>query len=634
MGVHGRSIYAIPPTAQYELNGGKTLSESLLFTAYACKVDNPTPQWLHISNTLQYIPPGVTGYVVPIPSLDVAAAEWVAPPGVAQPAAAAGQQAVLTYYSYELPPSGATLSVSVGTTLPQLTVTGQADVQGNLQVEGLAEFQGPDPWFDVKHPKYGAIGNGVADDTNALKSAEAAAAATVGGVVLLPPGIYKTTAQLTLNAHIRLRGCGRDLDDTSSPTTVINYQPPAGGTAAIGITSHACVLEGFLLIQGNATATTTGILESGVFATTIRDVTVMSFTGTGLVLASTASASCIWNNHYNMRVASCGTGCSLAGSTANAKSANSNSFYGCQFLSCTTNSLNLGDTANENGFYDCDFSGASATLVQVGDGTHVCRGNVFFPATAEGSGANTTCFALASGSGPTLIWADCIPSGSGVKVSTAGAAPGWFYDTRAATWQTFGAVGLQFDASGNIGGGGASPIATGINYPSGWILMAGGTTVAIIANNLLTVQQNLALVKTITQYNNIATQGMGVPAIYQAPAPLTAQTAAVASIATLTSPNDGAKHVYEVSGFVRITTLGSGNINLQVTYTDSNGAAQTCTIPLCAEAGAFAASATTADDYKGHVTICVNPNTAVTVKTAGTFTGCTYNTGAQIKQVL
>ncbi len=152
---------------------------------------------------------------------------------------------------------------------------------------------------------------------------------------------------------------------------------------------------------------------------------------------------------------------------------------------------------------------------------------------------------------------------------------------------------------------------------------AGGTTTLALGGNA----------GLISTYASIATQGMGVPAIYQAPAPLIGQTAAVASIATLTSPNDGNKHTYNVHGFVRITTLGSGNINLQVTYTDTNGTVQTCTIPLCAEAGTFAASATTADDYKGGVEITVNPNTAITVKTAGTFTGCTYNTGATIKQI-
>ena len=44
--------------------------------------------------------------------------------------------------------------------------------------------------------------------------------------------------------------------------------------------------------------------------------------------------------------------------------------------------------------------------------------------------------------------------------------------------------------------------------------------------------------------------------------------------------------------------------------------------------------ANTADNWKGSVYISVNPNTAITAFTAGTFTGCTYNCSALIDQVL
>lgn len=108
-----RSIYDIPPTEQFQFNVGETLSRDLRWTAYSCKVDNPTLQWIHIKNTLQYIPPGQMGYVVPIPSLDRAEAEWAAPPPQVQGPAVAGAQAVLTFYSYDLPPSGTALPVLV-----------------------------------------------------------------------------------------------------------------------------------------------------------------------------------------------------------------------------------------------------------------------------------------------------------------------------------------------------------------------------------------------------------------------------------------------------------------------------------------------------------------------------------------
>ena len=56
-------------------------------------------------------------------------------------------------------------------------------------------------WVDVRD--YGAIGNGVADDTAAFVAADAAAA---GRAVLVSAGNYKLTAHTTINARVRFEG--------------------------------------------------------------------------------------------------------------------------------------------------------------------------------------------------------------------------------------------------------------------------------------------------------------------------------------------------------------------------------------------------------------------------------------------
>ncbi len=56
----------------------------------------------------------------------------------------------------------------------------------------------PAPSFNVKH--HGAVGNGSADDTAAIQTTIDAAAKAGGGIVLLPPGRYKTTASLHVAA--------------------------------------------------------------------------------------------------------------------------------------------------------------------------------------------------------------------------------------------------------------------------------------------------------------------------------------------------------------------------------------------------------------------------------------------------
>lgn len=61
--------------------------------------------------------------------------------------------------------------------------------------------------FNVKHPKFGATGDGVADDTTAIQAAiDLAALGTNGGTVALPQGIYRTTTTLNLKKDVTLIG--------------------------------------------------------------------------------------------------------------------------------------------------------------------------------------------------------------------------------------------------------------------------------------------------------------------------------------------------------------------------------------------------------------------------------------------
>lgn len=117
---------------------------------------------------------------------------------------------------------------------------------------------------------------------------------------------------------------------------------------------------------------------------------------------------------------------------------------------------------------------------------------------------------------------------------------------------------------------------------------------------------------------------------------LLTQTAAVASVATLTTPNDVFKHLYRISVVVIINTANAaGSINAEVTYTDTAANARTLIIPLTNTAGTVSAAVIgpVADAFVGTFVIGCNPNTAVTILTAGTFTGVTYSVGGSIEQI-
>lgn len=117
---------------------------------------------------------------------------------------------------------------------------------------------------------------------------------------------------------------------------------------------------------------------------------------------------------------------------------------------------------------------------------------------------------------------------------------------------------------------------------------------------------------------------------------VTAQTATVATIATVTVGGSDAS--YMVSGNIVVTTSSAESLSLQVSYTDENSNSRTCIIPIIrASNGAMLTatiSATGAVPYPGiDVHIRCKAGTAITIGTVGTVGGCTYNADAKIERI-
>lgn len=80
-----------------------------------------------------------------------------------------------------------------------------------------------DVFFNVKN--YGAVGNGIADDTSAVQNAITAAAAVGGGTVFLPPGTYLINAALTIAsspASVSVVGSSRGVSIVKTSSTTAN----------------------------------------------------------------------------------------------------------------------------------------------------------------------------------------------------------------------------------------------------------------------------------------------------------------------------------------------------------------------------------------------------------------------------
>jgi len=139
---------------------------------------------------------------------------------------------------------------------------------------------------------------------------------------------------------------------------------------------------------------------------------------------------------------------------------------------------------------------------------------------------------------------------------------------------------------------------------------------------------------SFSRYNNVATAGIGLAAIYAA-GRSTAQTAAVASVATYTvGAADGS---FEVSANVLVTTSTVHSFTATCAYTDEGNTTRTLTLQFSNLAGTLLtaiANAAGAVPYEGvPLHIRCKAGTTITIATTGTFTTVTYNVEGVIKQM-
>lgn len=161
-----------------------------------------------------------------------------------------------------------------------------ADIEAGAQVNTVDSVNGQvgDVIIDVgvlNVRDYGAVGDGVADDTLALQAAIDAADSLGGGEVRIPPGTYKITVALDLKVGVSLIGEGRAavtiLQDTSTEEGITLV---SGSEVVASLT-----LANFTLAGPNA-GTTDGIHIAGVPLDyiTISNVTATEWGGTGVHL--------------------------------------------------------------------------------------------------------------------------------------------------------------------------------------------------------------------------------------------------------------------------------------------------------------------------------------------------------------
>jgi len=136
---------------------------------------------------------------------------------------------------------------------------------------------------NVKAPVYGAVGNGVADDTAAINAASLAAS-VAGGIVYFPPGTYlvspTTTAGLNVYSNITYMGVG--------PASIIKvkanagnylsvFMPPVLATRVEHVTFRDLRINQNAAAQTNATTPmVAGGYQIGIYATNYKYVNILN----------------------------------------------------------------------------------------------------------------------------------------------------------------------------------------------------------------------------------------------------------------------------------------------------------------------------------------------------------------------
>lgn len=143
---------------------------------------------------------------------------------------------------------------------------------------------------------YGAVGDGVADDTTSINAA-ITYAATIGGEVFFNVGIYKTTSQINVPRNIVLRG-------EATPFPVAAYNPTQRTVGVVIVKAHgengisvvgsgaysdSGAIIGITVVSNYATFTTgDGIVIDKVGTYTIEQCNVWSCGGNGFTIGVTS----------------------------------------------------------------------------------------------------------------------------------------------------------------------------------------------------------------------------------------------------------------------------------------------------------------------------------------------------------
>ncbi len=187
-------------------------------------------------------------------------------------------------------------------------VVAQIDLKAS-RAGGTSPAAAPLPTLNVRD--YGAVGDGVADDTASVQAAVDAAQTRGGGHVVFPIGTYKVTSTILLPSQVVLAGTNGGAQ-VGGPTrivwagaaggTVIGPKVRTGNTVNVGV--HG------LEVSGNYTAAIVLDLYRTSYSRIIDSLIHRAnpAAGVGVMLDGNVAGQCYFNVADNVKVSECPTG--------------------------------------------------------------------------------------------------------------------------------------------------------------------------------------------------------------------------------------------------------------------------------------------------------------------------------------
>jgi hypothetical protein len=162
---------------------------------------------------------------------------------------------------------------------PSFAIGGVVTGGGGASIRGARDILG---CADVR--AFGAVGDGVADDTAAIQAAINSGAST-GGPVCVPPGAYKVTSTLTLKKTTRLSGfnpSSRDSISGEPNVSVIDCSSLTNSTCLQGTGNAVGVIIEGLRIKGPSAAVAGALSAAlnpggGCVRCALRDLSITGF---------------------------------------------------------------------------------------------------------------------------------------------------------------------------------------------------------------------------------------------------------------------------------------------------------------------------------------------------------------------